>query len=76
MLLTLPTSTIDKEDHVMIIALIIGFVAVPLLMAVFYGVEQHDRQARARRRAPARKYHDITDMDINYVYDLNYNKRR
>ena len=60
----------------MIIALLIGLVILPLIMAIFYGVEQHDRAARARRRQPACRYHDITDLNINYVYDIAPNKRR
>lgn len=57
-----------------IFALIFGGVIFPIALAVFFGLEQHDKAKRQRQGLPPKKYHDITDYDVTTVYTIHHHK--
>lgn len=49
-------------------------IGTALVMVVFYGLEQRDKEYRRQNDLPPKRYHDITDIDFTYTDDLRPRK--
>ena len=49
-------------------------VIIPIAMAIFYGMEQHDKVKRKQQGLPTKRYHDITDVDFTYTSNIGRRK--
>jgi len=56
----------------MLIAIAVIVVALVVAFTILLAVEQHDKEKRQRLGLPAKKYHDITDMDVTTVYTIKH----
>ena len=43
-----------------------------VLIVVWLAIEQYDKDSRARKGLPPRKYHDVTDQDVTTVYTIHH----
>ena len=53
--------------------IIIGVIGIGIFVA-WLAIEQHDKTSREKQGLPPRRYHDITDQEIETVYVHEFKK--
>ena len=53
---------------------LIGAVLFAVVMVVILASEEHDKRSREEAGLPPKKYGDITDYDVTFVYTIRRKK--